>query len=309
MQLGPFLYAWRTCLAAFTPFLGFSLQGEHPLGVGHLHPPPLHIVLVGEFVDVPQASTPHFSGCCPIVVKASAVCPCLKGYVVPEVVSRSVFKSLHQAVVQCSPQVIALLPSHFADVCEGFKAQLGMVLVAPRLLALACFADVVGQGPVVVGRQVIVNSGAIDGCVLKVNATRHAQAVDDGSPVSIGVWTVSLELLHHGKQGTAHHLVPLGGAMGFHQGHGPYKVIALDGAKRRIVAVEPLQRRGVGIDDFKGLFLMPFLRTRKGSFHVALASALRVAVLSVAGHHFVGASHAVIGLCLQVIDEEGQAEE
>ena len=171
-----------------------------------------------------------------------------------------------------------------------------MALVAPRLLTLARLADVARQRAVVVGMQEIVNGRTIERAVVEEDAAGHAQAVDDGTPVAVGVGTVGLKLADHRQQGAAHHGGPFRRLVSLHQRHGPHQVEALDGAERRVVAVEPLQGVGVGVDDGQCLLRLSGLGKVQCGQHVALAAALGVLILAVAGHHLVGPGHLVAGV-------------
>jgi hypothetical protein len=89
------------------------------------------------------AATLHGAGLCPVAIKAGTVLPCLKGYIVSKIIAGGIFQSLHQTVVQCTIEVVALYPSHLAYLAHGAEAQLGMSLVAPSLLTLSRLTDIV----------------------------------------------------------------------------------------------------------------------------------------------------------------------
>ena len=94
-------------------------------------------------------------------------------------------------------------------------------------------------------------------------------------------------------------------------GHGSHEVVGLDETKGCVVAVEALQCRGIGIDNGTCLLVFTLLGEGQCHAHVALATALGVAMLSVARHDGIGTSHLVVGLCLQYVGEkrkEKQAE-
>ena len=225
-----------------TPCLG--LQLEHPACVGHLEVAPVDVVVVGLLVDVPEPSPPHVAGCSPVVVESCAVRPGLEGYVVSEVVACGVLDAFHEPVVEYTPEVVSLLPCHFADVAERSEAELGVVLVAPCLLALSVFVDVTWQRTVVVCVEVVVDGGAVEGGVVEEDGAGHALSVDDGSPVAVGVGTVGFELLECGQYGSPHHVLPSveggGGGTGFEEVHGADEVVTLYAAEGCVVSVESL---------------------------------------------------------------------
>ena len=236
MQFGSFLHTRHSeCLRLgvarnLALLLGFLLQVEHFLDVGHLQFLHTHIVFVGIVVNTAYLATPHGTRFGPVAVEACAVGPPLERHIVAQVVACRVFQSLHQPVVERSPQVVALFPSHGASLAQGAQSQLGMGLVATCLLTLSCLTDVLGQRTIVVGMEEIIDRSLVDDRILKIDATRHAHAVDDGSPVAVGIRGVGIELVDGGQKSTSHHVVPLSGLVILQQGHGPDQMKALDEA-------------------------------------------------------------------------------
>ena len=162
--------------------------------------------------------------------------------------------------------------------------------------------------------QEVVDGLLIERGVLEQDATGHAAAVDDGSPVAVGIGRVGIKLLDGGQDGAPHHCLPCGGHMPratfSKERHGTHEVEGLYGAERGVVAVEALQRGGIGIGNAARLLgiVLPFggLLGRSSPAgrgeccsHVLLAAGLRAAILSVAGHHLVRAGHLVFGLCVE----------
>ena len=91
-----------------SPLLGFPLQAEEFLRIWHLQPLHFRIVIVGRVVDAADTATSHRTGFRPVVIESRAVCPRLKRNVVAKVIAGGIFNAFHQAVVECTPQVIAI---------------------------------------------------------------------------------------------------------------------------------------------------------------------------------------------------------
>ena len=209
--------------------LGLCLFGQQPLGVRHLQSLAANIVAVGLVVYLPYPSASHLARRCPARVESGAVGPCLERHIISHVVACRVFDASHQSVVERSPQVVALLPCHLTYIAHHAKTQLGVVLVASRLLTLARGTDVAWQRTVVVGMEVVVDRCVIHLLVVEQYATRHAQAVDYSTPVAVSIRAVGIEFLNHRQQRTSHHLFPFGCTAVAQQRHGPHQVITLNG--------------------------------------------------------------------------------
>ena len=236
VQLGALVYPLHhKCPGLHTIFyltaaLCLSLQLQQFLHIGHLQAFHLGIVLVGTVVDAAYAATLHGSRLCPVAIEACTVLPCLKGHIVSEVVAGCILQSLHQTVVQCAIEVVALLPCHLAYLTHGPKSQLGMCLVAPGLLALSGLTDIVGERTIVVGIEIGIYGMLVEHAIAQEDTAGHSQAVHDMSPVTIGIGAVGLKLGHHRKHGTLYHGCPLGSLAVLQDDHRPQQPVGLYGA-------------------------------------------------------------------------------
>ena len=83
-----------------------------------------------------------------------------------------------------------------------------MCLVAACLLTLTCHADITRQRAVVVGMEEVVDGSLIHLLVANSDGTCHAETVDDGSPIAVGIGGVGLELVHGGHHRPTKHRFP-----------------------------------------------------------------------------------------------------
>ena len=299
MEPGPFLHALHRELVRLgiarhlAVLLGLGLQGQDFLGVGHLQALPAHIMGVRKVVDATDAAAAHFARLRPVVVQAGPVGPGLEGDVIPQIVLGRILDALHQAVVQGAPEVVALLPSHLADLAHRPQAQLRMALVAPRFLALAALGHIARQRAVVLRVEIDIDRVLIQLLVAQEDAAGHPATVHDMPPVAVGVGAVSLETVDHGQDGAAHHLAPGRRLPILQDDHATEHPVGLDQAQRCVVAFETLQGAGIGVDDFQRLGFFAGLGALPGLPHVLFAAALGVCVLSVPGHYCVGTGHPV----------------
>ena len=164
-----------------------------------------------------------------------------------------------------------------------------MPLVAPCLLALSRLADIPRQRTVVVAVQIIVHGLTIHHRVLHNYRRRYPEAVHNGSPVAVGVWTVALKLVHRGYHCTAQHGFPCGCLILLLYYHGTAQPIPLNKTQRRIMPIKPLQRLSIRVDDTQSLSVFPLFGEVPRRLHVAFAAAFAGPELSIAGYDLVRA--------------------
>ena len=130
--------------------------------------------------------------------------------------------------------------------------------------------------------------------VFKEDATGHAKPVDDSTPVTVGIRTVGLKLLHHGQHRPADHILPGRCLRILHEHHGSYQPISLNGTEGCVMPIETLKGIGISIDNLQSLGFLTLLSTLPGSPHITFTTALRLSVYPVTGHHLIRARHLII---------------
>ena len=293
-------------LADFSSSLSLFSQSQNAGSVRHLQSAAAYVVAVGLSINVAHDTALHGARLRPVAIEPGAVGPRVERDVVTQIVACRIFDAAHEPVVERTPEVVALLPRHLALVTERTQTELGMGLVATCFLTLPHSIDIMRQRTVVVGVEIIIHGGTVEGAVLQKDAASHAQTVDNGTPVAVGIRTVGLETLHHRKHGPTNHGRPLGRLLFAQQRHCPHQVVGLYGAERCVVAVEALKSGGIGVDDGQCRRRLTFLGKVQRSPHVTFAACLRGSVLAVAGHHLVGAGHLVRHLCHSAVYDRQQ---